>query len=108
MGSSFSKELDILCGFPHESIFGPLLFIIDIYDLFFIDMSSDIVNYANDTTHYKCAPYYDKLTVWNWRFTKYLIGLSLIISKLMLLNVLSTKFLIHLSVCYHNHRWFNH
>ena len=28
---------------------------------FFIDMSSDIANYADDTTLYECAPYYDKL-----------------------------------------------
>ena len=28
---------------------------------FFIDLSSDIANYADDTTLYECAPYYDKL-----------------------------------------------
>ena len=33
----------------------------DICNLFFIDMSSDIANYADDTTPYECAPYYDKL-----------------------------------------------
>ena len=64
---SFSKELDILCGVPQESILGPRVFSIDICDLFFIDMSSDNANYADDTTPYKCAPYYDKLkkVFWN-------------------------------------------
>ena len=42
-------------------ILGPLLFNIDICDLFFIDMSSDIANYADDTTPYECAPYYNEL-----------------------------------------------
>ena len=61
MGSSFSKELDISCGGRQGSILGPLLFNIDICDLFFNDMSSDITNYVDDTTPYECAPYYDKL-----------------------------------------------
>ena len=33
----------------------------DIGDLFFTDMSSDIAKNADDTTPYKCAPYYNKL-----------------------------------------------
>ena len=55
MGSSFSKELGILCCVPQGSILGPLLSNIDIFCLFFIDMSSDIANYADDTSPYKCA-----------------------------------------------------
>ena len=29
--------------------------------MFFIDMISDIANYADDSTPYECVPYYDKL-----------------------------------------------
>ena len=62
MGSTSSKELDwILCVVSQGSMSVPLLFNIDICDLFFIDMSSDIANYAHDTIPYKCAPSYDKL-----------------------------------------------
>ena len=61
MGSSFSKELDTLCCVPQRSILGPVLSNIDICTLLFIDMSSDIANYADDTTPYECAPCYDKL-----------------------------------------------
>ena len=57
MGSSFSKEWDILSGVPQGSILGPLLLNINTCDLFSIDMSSDTVNYADDTTLYECAIY---------------------------------------------------
>ena len=48
--SSFSSELDISYGVPQESILGLLLFDINICDLFFVNNTSDIANYADDTT----------------------------------------------------------
>ena len=40
---------------PQGSILGPLLFNIDLIDLFFICENYDIASYANDTTPYICA-----------------------------------------------------
>ena len=62
MGSSFSNELGILCGVPQESILGSLLFNIDICDLLFVVMSSDMANYADDTTLYELTIY----KIFNW------------------------------------------
>ena len=56
VGSSFSAYLDIIYGVPQGSILGPLLFYIDLCDLFFEDYNSDFVNYADDTTSYECGP----------------------------------------------------
>ena len=53
VGFSFSSELDISDGVRQGSFFGPLLFNIDICDLFFINIAYDIANYADDTTPYE-------------------------------------------------------
>ena len=47
---SFSSELDIFYGVLQGCLLGPLLFNTDICDLFFVDIISDIANYADDTS----------------------------------------------------------
>ena len=41
-------------GAPKGSMLGSLLFDIDICDLLFVDINSDIVDYAGSTTLYEC------------------------------------------------------
>ena len=51
-GSKFSSSKKISIGVPQDSVLGPLLFNIFINDLFFIDMESEICNFADDATIY--------------------------------------------------------
>ena len=55
VGSSFSTYLDIVYGVPRGPIIGPLLFNIDLCDLFFENYSSNFANFADDTTRYECG-----------------------------------------------------
>ena len=59
VGSSFSSELDIYC--RQGSVLGPLLFNVDICDLSFVNISSNIENLADDTTAYECNQRSDNL-----------------------------------------------
>ena len=51
----FSTRLNIEYGVPQGSILGPLLFNINMIDLFYECEENDIANYADDTTPYSCG-----------------------------------------------------
>ena len=51
----FSARSNIEYGVPQGSILGPLLFNINMIDLFYECKENDIANYADDTTPYSCG-----------------------------------------------------
>ena len=59
LGSQFSNFSKVLLrsefGVPHDSVLGPLLFNIDIINLFYECKDPNVASYADDTTPYSCA-----------------------------------------------------
>ena len=62
VGSYYCEILDIIFDVPRGSILEPLLFNINIIDLFLIERyKSDFSSYADDTTHIIVGTYFWKL-----------------------------------------------
>ena len=53
VGSSFSDLLDLLYGVSQAFILGPVLFNINVCDLFLSKYSSEFISFADDTTPYE-------------------------------------------------------
>ena len=55
IGSTFSECFNILFGVPQGSILGPVLFLIFIAGVFYLNYDLDFGSYADDTTPYICG-----------------------------------------------------
>ena len=56
VGSFYSEILQIICGAPQGSVLGPLLFNVNLIDLFLGERyKSDFSNYVDDITPYNCG-----------------------------------------------------
>ena len=72
VGSEFSDFLKILFGVPQGSVLRPILFIMFIADLFFINNDTDFASYADDTTPYVCGQEFSEVVIfWNLRSLTY-------------------------------------
>ena len=56
VNSTLSDWKEIRFGVPQESVLGPLLFNVFVYDIFLFVRCTNICNYADDTTVFACHP----------------------------------------------------
>ena len=54
INKSFSSWAELVQGVPQGSVLGPLLFNIYLNDLFYLAESTEVCNFADDTTFFAC------------------------------------------------------
>ena len=55
LNNTYSRKSEVKYGVPQGSVLGPLLFNIDLIDLFLECEDGNITSYADETTRYSCA-----------------------------------------------------
>ena len=92
MNECFSERYRTEHGVPQSSVLGPLLFNIDLIDLFYECEEGNIASYADDTTPHSCArdtqTVISELKTFSKSLTNFLTGSNTIIIKPILENVI--------------------